>query len=278
MPTRRSLDSRSVPAEPTAAEANRIFYRDEARAYDQTEDCLCEARNRERLQVVLAAALARLDPAPRVLDACGGTGNVGVALHARGITPVVVDVSPDMTAIWSDKAADLGLSPEIHNMAIEEFLSSDGRRWDLITFTSALHHLEDYTNVLLLAAARLAPGGLLLTLFDPTPATREMRLVRKLDFVLWLVLKRPTRFVRLVGAAVQRKLRPAGGNDHVGRLAERYAYTGIDDFELARASQRSGLELVVHERTHDARLAAVRHLLRLLGWPSSFHLLLRRPR
>lgn len=190
-----------------------------------------------------------------MLDACGGSGNVGDALHRHGITPVVIDVSPDMTAIWRGKAERLGLSPEIHNMPIEEFLDSDARCWDLITFSSALHHLEDFTQVLNAAAARLEPGGLLLTMFDPTPATRSIRLLRKLDFVAWLGLRRPLRFARLLGGAAQRTMRRSDRGDHVGRIAERHAYTGIDDYELIRAARRNGLEVLTHERWCDARLA-----------------------
>lgn len=262
----------------TAAEANRIFYRDEALDYDRTEDCLRDVRQQERLVIALAKAVTLLDRDPCVLDVCGGTGNVGGALHRHGITPVVVDVSPDMTAIWREKAERLGLSPEIHDMPIEEFLRSDARRWDLITFASALHHLEDYTGVLLTAATRLAPGGLLLTMFDPTPATRGLGVVRKLDFVAWLALTRPLRFMQLLGGVSQRAIRRSERGDHIGRIAERHAYGGIDDCELAHAARAHGLAVLAHERSCDARLAVMRFTLRRLGWPSSFHLLLQRQR
>jgi ubiquinone/menaquinone biosynthesis C-methylase UbiE len=262
----------------TAAAANRIYYRDEATDYDRTESCLRDRRQHQRLLRALAGVIGRLDRDPRVLDVCGGSGNVGSALHRHGITPVVVDVSPEMTEIWREKAARLGVSPEIHNMPIEEFLRSDDRTWDLVTFSSALHHLDDYTQVLMTAAARLEQGGFLLTIFDPTPATRGMRLVRKLDFVAWLALRRPGRFVRLLVEAARRALRPAEAGEHVGRIAERHAYTGIDDHELVRAARRGGLDVVTHERSCDARLLVVRCALRRLDWASSFHLVLQRPR
>lgn len=163
-------------------------------------------------------------------------------------------------------------------MPIEEFFSSDARSWDLITFSSALHHLDDYTQVLSAAAARLAPGGLLLTIFDPTLATRGLRLGRKIDFVAWLALRRPRRFVGLLSGLARRAMRPGEGREHVGRIAERHAYTGIDDHELVRAARRCGLEVITHERSYDARLAPVRLALRRLDRPSSFHLVLERPR
>lgn len=261
----------------TPAEANRIFYREEAGAYEATEDCLRSAYYQRRLRQVLAEALTRLAPNPLVLDACGGTGNIGAALHPHGVTPVVVDVSPEMTNIWRAKAARLGFVPEIHDAPIEEFLREDGRAWNLITFSSALHHLEDYTAVLLAAADNLAPAGLVLTIFDPTPAPRGIRVLRRLDFVIWLARARPLRFVELLVGALRRVLGPSDRDEHVGRMAERHAYTGIDDHELVRAVEGRGLEVVVHERYYDARLGAVRFLLRRIRQPSSFALVVRRP-
>ncbi|MEA2142977.1 MAG: hypothetical protein QOI64_1407 [Solirubrobacteraceae bacterium] len=261
---------------PTTAEANRIFYRNEATAYEATEECMRAAVYQRRLREALDDALARLGPEPRVLDACGGTGNVGEALNRRGITPVVVDVSTEMTAIWRAKADRLGVDAEIHEALIEDFLGEDGRVWDLITFSSALHHLEDFTGVLLAAAETLAPGGLLFTMFDPTLSTPGIRVLRRIDFVLWLARTRPGRFVELLAGAVRRMVRPPEG-EPIGRLAERYAYSGIDDHELVRVVQSHGLDVLAHERYHDARGGIFRFLLRRMDRPSSFRLLLGRP-
>ena len=267
-----------MPGQPvTAAEANRIFYRDEALDYERTEACVRDTRQQDRLFDALARIVPCLGGSPRALDVGGGSGNVGEALHRHGVTTVVVDVSPEMTAIWRRKAARLGLTPEIHNMPIEEFFATDARSWDLITFSSALHHLDDYAGVLKLAGASLAPGGFVLTIFDPTPATRAIRLIRKLDFVAWLAVRRPDRFIGLLCGLVKRAFGPPAESEHLGRLAERHAYTGIDDYELVAAARRSGLAVIIHERSCDARLAVVRFALRRLGWPSSFHLVLQRP-
>lgn len=90
------------------------------------------------------------------------------------------------------------------------------------------------------------------------------------------LIKDPYAPVALLLGAVRRVVRPAGDGTHTGRLAERYAYMGIDDHELVRAMQGLGLEVLVHERHHDARTVVVRLLLRRLHQPSSFSLLLRR--
>lgn len=268
----------STNAPMDASEANRLFYMDEAKAYDATEDCLRNSRQQGRLQTILTEALQHLPPDPQVLDACGGTGNVGVALHPRGILPVVVDVSPDMTALWRSKAESLGMEPEIHLETVESFLAADGRTWDLVTFASALHHLEDYTRVLLAAGDHLAPGGVIATVFDPTLATPRLRALRRIDFATWLLFRRPLHFGRLLAARLSRPRRRSSGHDeHLGRLAERHAYAGIDDADLVRAADAHGLEVLVHRRHFDARIAAIRVGLRVVNSPSSFDLILRRP-
>jgi len=53
---------------------------------------------------------------------------------------------------------------------IQGFLQDDDRRWNLVVFSSALHHLEDYRAVLALAVRRLAPGGVLATILIRSPS------------------------------------------------------------------------------------------------------------
>jgi len=103
-----------------------------------------------------------------------------------------------------------------------------------------------------------------------------MRTLRRLDFVTWLLLTRPCGFVRLMAGWLRQAAPSARRADHVGRLAERHAYTGINDLELVRLAEHEGMEVLVHERYCDARLAVVRLILTRLNWPSSFDLLLRR--
>src|SRR5580704_6053720 len=136
----------------SAADANQKFYADHAELYDRTECCVVDPRQQRRLNDAIDEALALITRAPLILDACGGSGNASVALGRHQLVPVVVDVSPEMTALWEKKARSAGIEPEIHVQSVESFLSSDPRAWDLITFCSALHHLEDPGRVLAQAA------------------------------------------------------------------------------------------------------------------------------
>jgi ubiquinone/menaquinone biosynthesis C-methylase UbiE len=262
----------------TAAEANRLLYSDLAESYDRTEACVVDPRHRRRLAAALDEALAVVPEPTHVLDACGGSGNVSAVLTRHGIVPTVVDVSGEMLARWEHRAAGMGFSPETHVAQIEQFLQGDERRWDLIVFSSALHHLEQPDAVLAIAASRLAPGGAIVTIYDPTSATRALHLLRMVDWLGHLLVHHPREFVAVGRRWLRRKrdVKATAGEPHIGRLAERHALGGIDDLALRRGLEAEGLEIVVHERSHEARLWLVRAALRLLGTPSSFRFLVRR--
>ncbi len=53
-------------------------------------------------------------------------------------------------------------------------------------------------------------------------------------------------------------------------MAERHAYSGIDDLALADTLRARGLEVLVHERYVDARTAAMRRLLQTAGQRVAF--------
>jgi SAM-dependent methyltransferase len=260
----------------TTAEANRRFFRAIAEEYDRTEHCLVDPRQQESLKSALQAALERVPGNPRVLDACGGSGNVGLMLLDLGIEPVVVDISPEMVAIWKSKAHSLGYDPEVHISEISEFLGEDERTWDMITFSAALHHLGEYERVLSEAASSLAPGGIIFTMFDPTKVGWLGERLRKIDWIAAVMIQEPRRFLRLLVARLSRAMRPHDQDLYLGRMAERYAIEGIDDLVLRRRLEERGLEVCVHRRYYDARLSVIRWLFRLIRRPPAFHLVVKR--
>ena len=261
----------------TAAEANEMFYAEYAEEYDRTECCVADARQAQRLDDAIDEAVPLLPREPVLLDACGGAGNAGTSLSRHGLVPVVVDVSPEMTAIWEQKARRAGVLPEIHVQTVESFLEADSRTWDLITFCSALHHLEEPLLVLAAAAAHLAPGGMILTMFDPTPGGSVLRLARKGDWLMKLLMTDPRGFARMARGAASRRVRGEDFERSIGRMAERHAYAGIDDRSLVEQLRGLGLEILVHERYCDARIGLVRGALRAARRPSHFRVLARRP-
>jgi ubiquinone/menaquinone biosynthesis C-methylase UbiE len=265
-----------MQTELTPAEANRRFYRAFAEEYDHTEHCVVNPRQQESLRLALLSALDIVGNNPRTLDACGGSGNVGLSMLELGIEPVVVDISPEMVAIWKSKARNAGCDPEVHVAEISEFLRQDARMWDIISFSSALHHLGDYENDLDIAASRLAPGGVIVTIFDPTKVGWLGQKLRRIDWVLFATLREPRKLLAILKTKLNRALRPGDPNLYVGRIAERYAIEGIDDLALRRRLEARGLQVAVHRRYYDARLAAIRWLFRLLRRPSAFHFVIQK--
>lgn len=257
-------------------EANRLFYAGYAEHYDAAEFCAHAPEPQLRLREALEPAIAALESSARVLDAGGGSGNASAALHDRGFEPVLVDVSAEMVGKWRAKAAARGFEPEVRVSPLEEFFAAEERRWDLIVFSSVLHHLEDPITLLESAAARLAPGGFIVTVFDPLALGRRGVALRKFDYVLWLLMHSPAE----LPARIRRRLRPsarAGAEANVGAIAEFHAERGIDDGAIIDALGRAGLGLVSHQRTYDARFAAARTAARVMRMPTAFSLALRAP-
>ena len=155
-----------------------------------------------------------------------------------------------------------------------DFLRDDPRTWDVVVFSSALHHLENYQEAVDAAAGRLNAGGVLVTIFDPPLAGPGDRAIRRLDWVLFQALHEPRDFADTVRARLRRS---SEGGPAIGRLAERYALEGVDDLELRRLLEERGLDIVVHERMPEARMRATRALLRLSGRDGAFRLIARRP-
>lgn len=261
-----------------AARANRLFYRDWADRYDTFEDCVANPRERARLRGALRGALELVGPNARVLDACGGTGYASAMLVELGARPVTVDISPDMLAVWTEKAHALGYEPEIVEAEILDFLTSSSEIWDLIVFSSALHHLDDYLSVVRSAATRLQPGGVLLTIFDPTRLGTVGKALRRIDYIAYVCLRYPADAWRKVSAKVRRARIAARSTEiNVGSIAELHAQDGVDDEAIRGALEEEGMEVLKHERVYGARLAVVRSLFRILRLPSSFSFLARRP-
>jgi ubiquinone/menaquinone biosynthesis C-methylase UbiE len=255
-----------------AAEANRRFYETVAAEYDR-EEAIANPRAQALLRDSLRRALDVVCPKPAALDACGGSGNVSELLVGMGVLPVLVDVSPEMVELWREKARRAGMEPEIVVAEIADFLRADPRRWDLVVFSSALHHLESYEDAVAAAAERLNPGGVLVTIFDPPLAERGDRALRRLDWVLFQAVHEPRDFVE----TVRNRLRRATADEPaIGRMAERHALSGIDDLALRWLLEDRGFEIVVHERLPEARMAPMRALLRISGRDGAFRLIARR--
>lgn len=259
----------------SAAEANRDFYAEHALTYDATEECVVDQRLRRRARATLEHVVAGLRPNPSVLDACGGSGNVSLMLLELGVAPVTADISSEMLAIYERKARALGWEPDTRLSEIDDFLERGDRSWDLIVFSSALHHLEHYHETLKLAARRLSPGGLILTMFDPTVTGALGRALRRFDYLLHVLARTPGLLPRMIA----HKLGVGGGGapPQVGMCAERHALHGVDDLALRRTFEATGLRVLSHQRRCEGRFRLTRLAFKLLRQPSAFDFIVQAP-
>jgi 2-polyprenyl-3-methyl-5-hydroxy-6-metoxy-1,4-benzoquinol methylase len=264
----------STEASLSAADANRVYYATRAADYDKTEECVTLKQHRRRLLRVLETAIGSAQSHDRILDACGGSGYVSLELGMMGLAVTTVDISPEMLEVYVVKAAAAGLTARTEEGEIESFLENNPDLWDVIIFSSALHHLDDYRAVLLIACEKLAPGGVIATIFDPISLNKLGYTIRYADYLLWMTIRHPLTLITRVCARLGS---PTTRAPSVGRIAERHALHGIDDLSLAKHLQDHGMEILLHEREAQARFLMSRMILRLLARPSTFSFVLRRP-
>jgi 2-polyprenyl-3-methyl-5-hydroxy-6-metoxy-1,4-benzoquinol methylase len=274
------------------AEANRTYYSQTAGLYDATETCVQDEEVQGQLEADIDRVLGALNKPVRevsALDACGGSGNISMKLLRRGVNVVLADISPQLLELFEKKAAAAGYPAKSVCSEVATFLGDSVRAFDLIVFSSALHHLENIDGVLGLAYQRLAPGGLLFTVFDPTAQSQRKlatRMLLKLDYYWFKLVCQSSdvlpaagrRFRRLLsGSTPDRKDQVALNQSTVGMLAEYHVERGIDDLGLVERLKGVGYEVVWHERYAKCRANWMLPLVQFLGDKTSFKLLLRKP-
>ena len=274
------------------AEANRSFYNQLAGLYDKTEGSVVDPHETAVLENELDRALALLGGKPaevRALDACGGSGSVSLMLLRKGAKVTLADISSDLINIFQGKCRGLGYKPEVVCTEIAAFLSDSSRTFDLIVFSAALHHLENIEGVLTLAFERLAPGGLLLTLFDPTDRSQlraVTRIIQRVDYYAFKILHQGTDLPKAVGRRLRRifagvsadkKADVALDASTMGMLAEYHVEKGIDDKKLVTLLGQVGYEVVQHDRYAGGRTGWMRRAAGAFGDATNFKLVLRKP-
>ena len=276
------------------AEANREYYAKTAQLYDTSETCVTNPELQQQLEKDIDQIVALLGEEPNLLyalDACGGTGNVALKLLRRGLNVTISDISETQLNIFQQKCATENFSARILMGEIAELLTNDTNQYDLIVFSSALHHLENISGVLQVAYDRLKPGGLLFTVFDPTITQNHhqiTKLVLSLDYVLFKVLGQTSdlpaalarRLRRMSEQMFQRtsndKKRLGLSEETLGVLAEYHVDQGIDDFGLVEQLKQMGFEVVWHVRHSGGRYPLTRWIVGAFKDATQFKLLLKK--
>lgn len=277
------------------AEANRQYYEKTAQLYDKTETCVTDEQPQQMLERDLDRILTLVGrPAHEIkaLDACGGSGNVALKLLKRSVNVTLADISEQQIDIFKQKCRKQGFVANVLCGEIGQCFSQASNFYDLIVFSSALHHLEDIPSVLALAYQHLAPGGLLFTVFDPTAKANHKAITKNVLWLDYFAFKLISQTADLP-SALQRRLRrilagyrqhdSAGkqtldlSNETLGVLAEYHVEQGINDFDLVTTSKQLGYQVIWHERYSGGRYAITRWIVHNAHDATQFKLLLRKP-
>jgi SAM-dependent methyltransferase len=272
------------------SEANRRRYGWPGAAEDYHKNLFLGEHDLEALDADLKRALNLLGHPQRrrvsALDACGGTGNAALRLLGLGCDTHLVDIAEEMVAFYRRQCHARGYADSAQCAEILSFFRDTTRKFDLIVFSSALHHLEDPLLVLRHAQTALTPGGLIVTVFDPIKPTRAERLLLEPVRLLDRAITEPRQIVGGLGRVARRLLR--GGTryqrlhageaevsqDDVGIIAEIHC-DGMDDVALAREIERTAKLRVVHHDRHRQPWGVLTPYARmLLRKPTNFRFLL----
>lgn len=273
-------------AETRVIDANVAFYRQVADKYDRYETYLFDVnlqRNLEDDLDTISSYLAQWGRTPSCLECGGGTGNLTLKMCARGWQVTVVDVSQKMLGLLQEKARSQGHFPAIIQDSIEQFLESTRQSYDLVAFSSVLHHLYSYSAVVERAIKHLRPGGIFYSNYDPVPPRIPLcsRAFNSFDIAVAKMLFDPGDVLPGIGRRLRKLF---SRNDSMfrravasaGDLAEFHVRAGVDDKQILKLLQMGGFSIVKHQRFATGRTSAVRSLNKRLRFLESFKIIARR--
>jgi len=257
--------------------ANVAFYREIAAKYDQYESCAMDDFYQRMLEDDLDKLRGQFaTDSVRCLDCGGGSGNLTLKMLKRGWHVTVVDVSPDMLKISRAKVEANSYEAEFVNDSVEHFLASCSQNYDVVAFSSVLHHLYSPLEVVKKVALRVKPGGFFYSNFDPAiPSSRLLAACfYNFDTILAKILLDQRDFL----PGIFRRFRKlTNGRDqahgrvvvNAGDLAEYHARKGLDDSSIADALRELEFSVnVEHYPVGRTKLAlwCNRHLQALRGF------------
>lgn len=197
------------------------------------------------LQSVLNTLRQYLGRSVRAVDMCGGAGKA--AFMIKSIQPdsqvTLVDLSDKMLEIARQRAHTTGIG-DIHIVEADALSFLDREEdFDLFVYSSALHHFKDPVGLLQFTTRRLAPGGMIVTIADPTLLIKSGR-YRAFQFLAANIQGKRSMIQECLRQ--RRRKTPSGSPDF--DVAEYQTYTGIDDHQFRKQLQNINLHPLLHLR------------------------------
>ena len=102
---------------------------------------------------------------PSVLDVGCGTGNLSLKLLKYNFSVTGVDISKEMLNILRSKTRSKSLA--LIESDVDSFISKCKEKYDIIIFSSVLHHLPDYLKTIKNATNLLKENGIIYITHEP---------------------------------------------------------------------------------------------------------------
>jgi SAM-dependent methyltransferase len=256
--------------------ANQEFYKQIAAKYDHYEYVASNSYFQRLIEDdlrVIEKGLSGRKRGVRCLDCGGGTGNVTLKMLRLGWEVTVVDVSEQMLSILEGKVAAAGRAATFVHDSIENYLSADTQCFDVISFSSVLHHLYAPLSVVERAAGGITRGGFFYSIFDPVPPSSASveACFSSVDTILAKIVHDRQDLLPGIGRRLKKFWTTPDstyGRAVVspGDLAEYHARKGIDDALVARTLEQHGfrVELKRYAVGRTAMMRWANHFLKVL--------------
>ena len=200
-------------------------------------------------KAIMEALAEKLGRSVKAVDICGGSGKASFIMKQCDPASEIslVDLSDKMLAVARSKMKQEGLDDiELIKTDAFSFLETTRQQFDLIVFSSAIHHFKDPVKLLSAAAERLTADGCIVTIAEPTTIIKSTRF-KIVTFIFGHkeykqdVVKSWVRYIATLGESW-----PA--RDEFGDIAEYQTYKGIDDLELSARLNSLGINPLLHLR------------------------------
>lgn len=267
-------------------EANILKYNDDniIRFYEDNEEFKYAYIEYDIIFNIVIKFLSRECREPiKAVDMCGGAGKATYILkkHDPECEVTLVDVSAKMLNIAREKVNKYGVSKvKIVESDVFSFLD-EPYEYDLIIFSSAIHHFKDPVELLKTAANRLSDRGIIITIADPTTLIRSKRY----RFLQFLISNRTVK-LQICKHLIQRIFNSSWSEqaavkdwtcdiNNISDVAEYQTLSGIDDKFLVSRLKFYELYPLLHFRypAGDYSLSKIMSLLRI-SW--AFALILKK--
>lgn len=265
-------------------QSNIDVHRQEATIYDAVHPEIFGSFEQSKIarDLELIAMRIHQDTPVRVLDVGCGTGNLTLKYLERNYWVRAVDISPEMIQVLRSKLEPIVFEniDLVVGDAHEVLKDSTRGGWDIISFSSVLHHLPDYKEVLIYAFHQLRPGGVLYVCHEPLRRSR----VRS-NLPIWILeillgsIEEIYIFVLKLSVYLAHSFRTGRLLLHINHSwSDYHAKPGIDAPGLLRELEIAGANVLLYETRRNHYLDFLANLdsrLELLR-PTEFRFIIQR--